>query len=130
MILTFFFAQLLGLLLIILGVSLFVHRKMYMGMLAAYRENRATYYPLGYISLIVGLTFVLLHNVWTGGLLPLLVTIVSWLIFLKGAAFLLVPDRMLKRLEGPFSARRTYRIVAISMLVVGIYLLLAGSGGR
>jgi hypothetical protein len=36
------------------------------------------------ISLAVGLAMILGHNVWSGGALPVVVTLVGWLILAKG----------------------------------------------
>jgi hypothetical protein len=36
------------------------------------------------ISLAIGVAMIVGHNVWSGGVLPVVVTLVGWLIFLKG----------------------------------------------
>src|SRR3974390_735292 len=41
-------------------------------------------------SLAAGLAMILGHNVWSGGTLPVIVTLVGWLIFAKGRVLLLV----------------------------------------
>ena len=41
-------------------------------------------------SLAAGLAIMLGHNVWSGGTLPVIVTLVGWLIFAKGLVLLLV----------------------------------------
>lgn len=41
-------------------------------------------------SLAAGLAIILGHNVWSGGTLPVIVTLVGWLIFAKGLALLVV----------------------------------------
>jgi hypothetical protein len=40
---------------------------------------------------MLGVTVVVLNNVWTSGL-PLLVTIIGWLMLIKGAFILLLPN--------------------------------------
>jgi hypothetical protein len=42
------------------------------------------------ISLAVGLAMILGHNVWSGGALPVVVTLVGWLILAKGLMLLFV----------------------------------------
>lgn len=130
MVLTFFFAQFIGILFIVLGVSLFVHKQMYFEIFTQYREQRSTYYPLGFISLILGTMLVLMHSIWQGGFIQVLVSLISWSIFLKSVAFLTLPVHVLERLTKPFAAKRTYAISALALLVVGVYLFLVGSGGR
>jgi len=43
------------------------------------------------IALIAGLAIILAHNVWSGGTLPVAVTVVGWLSAIKGLLFLLLP---------------------------------------
>jgi len=45
---------------------------------------------LGVLTLTAGLATVLTHNVWSGGALPVVITIVGWLSVMKGLAFLLL----------------------------------------
>lgn len=130
MTITFFFAQFLGLMLVILSASLFLQRRMYLGMIARYREERAYFYPLAFTGLVVGLMMVLLHTVWSGGLLPILVTLLGWAILIKSAGLLVLAPSFIDKLLAPVQARRTYVIAAAVFLVLGIYLFLAGSGGR
>lgn len=128
MALTFFFAQFLGLLMIVLSASLFIHPKTYASILAAYRADRSAIYPFTFTGLVIGILIVLLHNVWNGGLLPILVSLIGWLIFLKCVALLVLPASVMNKMLKPFGSRRTYTIVAVIFLIVGLYLLLAGFG--
>jgi hypothetical protein len=43
------------------------------------------------VTLTLGLAMVIGHNVWSGGALPVTVTVVGWLTLFKGLAFLLLP---------------------------------------
>jgi hypothetical protein len=47
------------------------------------------------ISLVVGVAMIVGHNVWSGGVLAVVVTLVGWLILLKGVALLVLsPDAL------------------------------------
>jgi hypothetical protein len=47
------------------------------------------------ISLVVGVAMIVGHNVWSGGVLAVFVTLVGWLILLKGVALLVLsPDAL------------------------------------
>lgn len=130
MVLTFFFAQLLGLVMIVMALSLFMQRPMYLGMVAAFRADRASQFAASFVGLLLGGILLLTHNVWSGGLLPMLVTLMGWLIFLKSAALLLLPTALLGRIMRPVATRRAFVVAASAMLVIGLYLFLAGAGGR
>ena len=49
-------------------------------------------------SLGAGLAMILGHNVWSGGTLPMIVTLVGWLIFAKGLVLLAVTPETLSPL--------------------------------
>lgn len=130
MVLTFFFAQFLGLLMVVIAASLLLQRRMYLSMIAEYHEKRAYFYPHAFTGLVVGLLLVLLHNVWSGGFLPVLVTVLGWAILIKSAGLLVLAPGFIDKMLVAVHSRRTYTILAIIMLVLGIYLFLAGAGGR
>jgi len=52
-------------------------------------------------SLAAGLAIILGHSVWSGGALPVIVTLVGWLIFAKGVVVLLLvkPETFIVPLE-------------------------------
>lgn len=130
MVLTFFFAQFLGLIMAIVGISLFTQRRMYLEMVTAFRENRSSQFAASFIGLVLGSILLLTHNVWDGGMLPFLVTLIGWLMFLKSAAFLVLSTATLGRLLKPLAHRKAFVIAASAFIVIGLYLFLAGSGGR
>jgi vacuolar-type H+-ATPase subunit I/STV1 len=45
----------------------------------------------GIIGVAVGLAMILAHNIWKGGALSVMVTIVGWLSLIKGLMMLLLP---------------------------------------
>jgi vacuolar-type H+-ATPase subunit I/STV1 len=49
---------------------------------------------LGVITLAAGLAMVLAHNIWSGGALAVIVTLVGWLALIKGLFFLFLPPEM------------------------------------
>src|ERR1700686_2865028 len=52
------------------------------------------------ISLALGVAIVVGHNVWTGGPLPVVVTLVGWLILLKGLLLMFLPPDTLAQAYG------------------------------
>jgi hypothetical protein len=78
------------------------------------------------ISLAIGLAMILGHNVWSGGLLPVVVTLVGWLILAKGLLLLFVtPEALTEFFERMQYGEHMYLYVAPS-LVIGLYLTWAG----
>ncbi len=78
------------------------------------------------ISLAVGLAMILGHNVWSGGALPVVVTLVGWLILAKGLMLLIVTPEALKQLFDRMQYGEHYYLYLTPSLVIGLYLTWAG----
>lgn len=78
------------------------------------------------VSLAAGLAMILGHNVWSGGALPVVVTLVGWLIFAKGLALFLATPELLSRLLERMHYGEHYPLYLAPALVIGLYLTWAG----
>ena len=78
------------------------------------------------ISLATGLAMILGHNVWSGGVLPVVVTLVGWLILPKGLLLFFVAPEALTRLFERMQYGEHYALYLAPSLVVGVYLTWAG----
>jgi hypothetical protein len=80
----------------------------------------------GVISLGLGVAMIVGHNVWSGGVLPVVVTLTGWLIFAKGVILLaLTPEAlqaMMQRVDYPANAQ----LYMLPALAIGAYLSWAG----
>jgi len=85
----------------------------------------------GMLTVVAGLAIVLGHNVWRGGATPVIVTILGWLMLLKGFALLVVPaSRWVVMLEASHYMV-LYPVTVAIALVLGGYLTFSGfSAGR
>lgn len=81
-------------------------------------------------SLAIGLAIVLGHNVWSGGALPVVVTLVGWLIFAKGLLLLFVPHEILLDLLERMQYGEHKTLSILPSLVIGLYLTYAGFTAR
>jgi len=78
------------------------------------------------ISLAMGVAMVLGHNIWSGGALPVVVTLVGWLSLAKGVLLLfLAPDAGSQVFDQMRYAEHYYLYLAPA-LVIGLYLTWAG----
>jgi hypothetical protein len=78
------------------------------------------------ISLAAGVAMMVGHNVWSGGALPVVVTVVGWLIFAKGLLLLFVtPEALTGSLGRMHYVEHTYLYLAPAF-VIGLYLTWAG----
>ena len=81
-------------------------------------------------SLAAGLAIILGHNVWSGGKLPVIVTLVGWLIFAKGLVLLLVTPETLISLLERMQQHYHYPVYVVPALIIGLYLTCAGFAAR
>ena len=77
-------------------------------------------------SLAAGLAIILGHNVWSGGTLPVIVTLVGWLIFAKGLALLLVTPETWAALLEQMRYSEHSSLYYLPALIIGLYLTYAG----
>lgn len=78
------------------------------------------------ISLGTGAAMIVCHNVWSGGLLPKVVTVLGWLISLKGVAILLMPPETLSRAVAQMHYGDHFHLYLAPSLAIGLYLTWAG----
>lgn len=86
-----FFAQMLGVVFITLGLSMIFNKKWTANAIDEMTKNQGIIWLAGFITLMLGSTMVMLNNVWTSGL-PLVITILGWLTLIKGATILIFPN--------------------------------------
>jgi len=78
------------------------------------------------ISLATGVAMILGHNVWSGGALPVVVTLVGWLILAKGLMLLFVTPDALQQIFGHMQYGEHYYLYLAPSLLIGLYLTWAG----
>jgi len=124
--LTSYLARLLGLFCIVIGLAMIGRRQEVVAAVDTLTHNPTLLLLVGLIVLGVGLAIVLAHNVWSGGVLPVLVTLIGWLVLLRGLVLLFLPAAMVATLfETQHFARLLY-LYASTALGLGIYLAMAG----
>jgi hypothetical protein len=99
--------------------------------MTALLNNAGLMWVLSVITLTIGLAMVLAHNVWSGGVLPVVVTLCGWAALIKGLLFLFLPSGV--ESEFILSALRNPLLFYVWMtpsLVIGIYLTYAGFASK
>jgi hypothetical protein len=116
--LTVFLARFIGLFTVLLVAALLVRGNAIVETAVADGPLMFTY---AIISLATGLAIILGHNVWSGGVLPVVVTVVGWLILAKGLLLLFLKPEMLT-----MQYSEHYYLYIAPALVIGLYLSWAG----
>jgi len=78
------------------------------------------------ISLAIGVAMVVGHNVWSGGALPVVVTLLGWLILAKGLLLLVLSPEALTSMMQQMRYGEHYLAYLAPALVIGVYLTWAG----
>ena len=77
--------------------------------------------------MIIGLAMILGHNVWSGGALPVVVTLVGWMALMKGlVCMFLSPEAASEYFLGLFHYEQLFYLYASISLLLGIYLTYSG----
>ena len=121
--LTVYLARLIGLFIVLLIADLLLHGS---AVVESGMADKPLMFTYGVISLGLGLAMVLGHNVWSGGALPVVVTLVGWLILAKGLVLLYLAPDALTGMYGRMQYSEHFYLYLTPSLVLSLYLTWAG----
>jgi hypothetical protein len=124
---TLFLARLIGVYCLLAALLMAVQRAAWTAAVTALVHDPALMLLSGVCIVAAGLAMVLVHNVWSGGALPVVVTVIGWLTLLKGLMlWVLTPaaaaDLYLERLH----YGELYYLYCAFACAIGLYLAVAG----
>jgi len=120
---TRFLGKLIGLYLIIISLAMAAHRQATVETMNALVRNAPALFVAGLIGVIAGLAIVLCHNVWSGGVLPVMVTLTGWIALIKGVLLLfLSPGETYRFLLAGLHYEQLFSLYTSIPLLLGIYL--------
>src|ERR1700686_3666169 len=88
-----FLAKLMGPIMLGAGIAMLVNRKELDALAQELLHSRVLLFLLGLIDLAIGLAIVLTHNVWVADW-RLIITLLGWLLMVRGAVRILAPDQV------------------------------------
>ena len=120
-----FLARLLGPLLLVPGIGLLLTPRMFRAMATELIGSVLLIYLFGLIDFTAGLAIVLTHNVWIANW-RVLITLIGWLLLIRGAIRILAADRL-----KPFATKlfRNKLLIPVSggvMIILGLILCYFG----
>jgi hypothetical protein len=126
---TIYLSRLMGLYYLIVTVAMAIRRDEIFEWVTEIIRSPAASFLAGLFGVAIGLAIVLAHNVWKGGALAVVVTLIGWITLLKSLLFLYLTPQMeaeifLKRLH---YQQFFYFYVTVS-LGIGVYLTYGGFG--
>jgi hypothetical protein len=126
---TRFLGKLLGLFLLLSSAGILTHKQDTVAALTALVSDAPLLLVTGMLVLAAGLAMVLGHNVWSGGALPIVVTLLGWVFLIRGTLLLLLPARATTALFEMIQFERFFYLYASINVLLGLYLTLASYGG-
>jgi hypothetical protein len=121
---TIFLSRLIGLYCILIPLAMAVHRHASLDMVTALMNNAPLLFLVALIAVTTGLAMVLGHNVWSGGPLPVIVTVIGWIALIKGLLLLfLSPKSAARFFLGGLRCQRFFLVYAGASIILGICLV-------
>jgi hypothetical protein len=128
---TVFLSRLIGLYCILVALSMISRRQATVETVTALLQSPSMMFALGVITLAGGLAMVLAHNIWSGGALVVVVTLVGWITLIKSLLLLFLPP---DTAAGFFLVQLHYQqffyLYGALSLALGVYLTSAGFKAR
>jgi hypothetical protein len=78
------------------------------------------------LGLAGGLAMIIGHNIWSGGALPVVITLIGWLMALRGAGLLALSPAATTKLFEALRYEQLFYFYMGGTLILGLYLALAG----
>jgi hypothetical protein len=120
---TVFLGKLVGLYLIAVSVSIFAHPQATVETMKGIVHDPPLLFVAGLMGVTAGLAIVLSHNVWSGGALPIAVTLVGWASLIKGLLLLILsPETESRVFIGGLRFEQFPNLYAAFVLLLGAYL--------
>ena len=123
---TVFLGRLIGLYCLLATLAMATHRAGAVEAITALVRTPPVLFLAGIIALIAGLSMVLGHNVWSGGPVPVLVTVVGWITLARGLLVLFLPPSAEAALFAGLQFDRLFYLYIGVGFVLGAYLTYSG----
>ena len=127
--LTYFLARLIGSVLLIVAVAMASRKTAIVATANRIIRDPGMVFFSGVLRLVAGLAIVLGHDVWSGGALPIIVTLFGWLMFIGGLMLLFIPQEKLVEIYEAMRFEQRYATYASITFLLGLYLFIAGFVG-
>jgi hypothetical protein len=125
---TAFLGRLIGLYCILIALAMMIRKDATMDVVTAMMHNAQLLLSLGAITVIAGLAIVLSHNIWSGGAVTVMVTLVGWIVLIKGSLLLfLSPEQESGIFLDSLHLQQGFYFYLGGALLLGIYLTYAAS---
>ncbi len=119
---TIFLGRLLGLYLVAISIGMLANRRRTLATLDEMARSGPWMLFSGMVATAVGLAVVVGHPVWSGGALPVVVTLMGWAALLKGVTLLLIPGERIAVAYKGVGFERFFHAWIIVGLALGLWV--------
>jgi hypothetical protein len=126
---TIFLGKPLGLYLVAISAGMLVGRHRTLATLDEMARSGPWMLFSGMVATAAGLAVVLANNVWSGGALPVAVTLLGWMALLKGLALLMAPPSMMASAYKSAGFERYFYAWMAAVLALGLWMTADAFGG-
>ena len=120
--LTIFLARFFGLSCLLLCAVLVARPKASLAAINSMAENPGLILVTGIFTMGAGAATVVGHNVWSGGALPVAVTLLGWVTLIKGVVLMAAPPRALATIYRALHYPERFRLTMAAGLVFSAWL--------
>lgn len=129
--LTLFLGKLFGLYCVLVALAMLLRGDATAQTVARLLADGPLLLVLGVVTLLGGLALLLAHHSWSGGPLPVTITLIGWVTLIKGLLFLaLSPDAEVALFLRGLRYPELFRVYAGLALALGLWLTYAAFTGR
>ncbi|HEU0218364.1 MAG TPA: hypothetical protein VFQ90_17045 [Stellaceae bacterium] len=123
---TVYLSRLIGVVALVIAAGMLLDKATTLAAVDHLGRDRSSLLLLGVVRAGVGAGVVLIHNVWTRGFWPLVVTLTGWAMLVRGVMNLFLPTEVMAALLQAAHFREFYYLYALIPLLLGGYLALRG----
>lgn len=124
MCLSMFLAQVIGCYLFLVGLAMLIHQHRFKKLMSDFLSHPTLISLSSSMSLVAGLLIIVDHNIWVGQW-PIVVTLVGWILVLRGIFRLFFPDAFIKTMKDLLE-KAPYMVMCWVRILIGLYLIWAG----
>jgi len=127
--LTLYLAKLIGAIMLAGSIWMAAKKPLALALVKRLIGDEVAVAYLGFLRICVGLALVLGHDVWSGGALPVIITLIGWFELLRGLLILFLPHERLVALFESMRFEKHYAAYVGGVFLFSGYLLIAGFTG-
>ncbi len=86
-------------------------------------ENTGLLLVSGIFTMAAGIAVVIGHNVWSGGALPVSVTVLGWMMLVKGIALMVLPPRMMLASYSFLNSPQRFRLLMVPATIFSAWVM-------